>query len=87
MPDTIKVAITDSNWTLVSSSFTAGFITNGTDTPLFYRQASSAPANTVLDGHLLNQPNDFVNFTLPTGDEVYARSKRSAGTVFVTEKS
>lgn len=85
MSDTTSVSINNTNWTKVSGTLTAGFLTLGPGGSIVYRQAALEPAVNVTDGHVLNPPSDSINFDLPMNDFVWARSKSPTAVVFITE--
>jgi hypothetical protein len=83
MADSVDIIINDSEWTNISGTKTNGFFTNQGVFHLFYRESASTPDPSVLIGHVL-YPKDEMNFTLKTGQEVYARSLKGDGLVVVT---
>ena len=83
MADTITVELNPNGWTLVSS--TGGFASNGSKQKIIYRESSSTPAGSVVTGHLLSiAPDDFFQFTLVSGQNIYARSVGQNATLVVT---
>lgn len=87
MADTTSVSIVNTNWTKVSGTLTAGFLSLGPGGSIVYRQAASEPASNVTNGHVLNPPSDSINFDLPMNDFVWARSENITGLVFITGSS
>ena len=73
MANTVTVQLNTTSWVQVAD--TSGFVTNGSKQKIIYREAATAPANSVNTGHLLDTlPGDFFQFTLSAGQEIYARS-------------
>lgn len=87
MADTTSISIFSANWTKVSGTLTAGFLSLGPGGSIVYRQAAAEPAFNVKDGHVLNPPSDSINFELPMNEFVWARSETDTGLVFVTGSS
>lgn len=71
MTDTVKIDISDTEWTDISSSVSAGLITNNSEHSIRYRYAAAQPSASDTFGHVLH-PQDEVNFSLSNGEIIWA---------------
>ena len=81
MSDTVRYTLTKGSWTNISQSASNGFMTNEGPKAVQYFEDATAP--TASKGHTL-QVNDYINFELAVGQEIFARSVAEDTEVAVT---
>lgn len=84
---TTNIAIVDSTWTEIAGSPSAtveGYFTLFGDSPVIFRQGTSAPSDAENTGHWLEPASDFVRFKLLAGEMAYARAEHPVATLIVT---
>jgi hypothetical protein len=79
---TTQIAISPTAWTLVAAAETNGYITANSALPVLFGVFASLPAANTEVGHAI--PLNGFNFSVGTGEALYAKARSTGATVTVT---